>query len=1048
MSTWILTGLASLVILINALLGLRRGTVRSLVRLILLVASIPLAVWLTRLLSGQLEKVTVPLLNQMLAEAGTEMTDALTEATHALEALAAMLTAALSFTGTYLFVCLLTKLADKPLAKLLEKHVHVKLSSRLAGLLIGILAGAVMTIGMLSPFTGLLPMANSIVDLVGEPAAAVQTELNALTASPVRRTISTLGGDAIFSAVTTVNYKDEKVNLNDEAAAVTGLARGYVLLSQQPAAQWGEEQILQINEAADAFDGSHLTADLAASLLRDVSAAWKDGEPYMGIPVPSFGELLDPAIHSLLVAFASSTEDTVRTNVHTAAKVLGAMIRHDVFDKLQSNKDSTAPTEKNDLIVLTIFSDTDFTGSLVNALYEDRQLRVLIPEILNIGVRAVALSLGIPDTYEALYQDLLTQCTDAINGTAEQGDISRMVDLGDSLYDIFRDGGVSLSPSTATALAMGMIADLGGQSDITTEDIRSWFTDYAAAEAEAKAESPDPVAMTDTAPTLCPLDIFTQTPTLILLGNDDAQISYAGASAAAAYIAAMQNAPTPHQVITVCHGESDAQYRIVSMSDGTLRCFDAENEEVNLQALALGTVSAPVGGEFVAIRLQDGWELLSDPARIDSVQLRALGDALVGDLSPLPAGYVPHRSDAETIVQSNRLQNAQNVREDITDTASLLNAVRTAANHELANGTYSTGSVATMGAADTFKSDLPCLDSMLLSDIDRICDDMSAESAGSVADAISTLATYLDTNGVDQGALFNGLFSTEGAQTVSTLLNSLTQVSGDSTAATNTLLAGISSRGGDIGALRALLNEGSVDVSNVASELLTTSGALTALTDAANPEEQIDAIESILSTLTEDGARAIAAAATPTMLERVGVPHAHAQAFSSMVASAFTTLADAKHNGMTEEQFRREANALTSLFSTGIRVSNNGVSDRLFGQDGTLGKSASELMDTVLSSNVISDALIDMVGGSRGAYFSVAYPNPLGISGLSDADTAELQAAIRAAEQELQQLPPSNGELWTPQNNHVTRQDTARRILAFATLFGLEHTNPSANIAH
>ena len=108
MSTWILTGLASLIILINALLGLRRGTVRSLVRLILLLASIPLAIWLTRLLSGALEKITVPLLNQALANAGTEMTDALTEATHAIEALAAMLTAALSFTGTYLFVCLLT----------------------------------------------------------------------------------------------------------------------------------------------------------------------------------------------------------------------------------------------------------------------------------------------------------------------------------------------------------------------------------------------------------------------------------------------------------------------------------------------------------------------------------------------------------------------------------------------------------------------------------------------------------------------------------------------------------------------------------------------------------------------------------------------------------------------------------------------------------------------------------------------------------------------------------------------------------------------------
>ena len=132
MFTWIMTALVALFVLFNALLGLRRGTFRALVRFCLLLLSIPLAIWLTKLLCGSLEKFVTPLLNDALAQAGTEMTDAMASVVHAVDALAAMLCAALSFSGVYLFVSVLTKLADKPLAALLEKRVHLKISSRLA----------------------------------------------------------------------------------------------------------------------------------------------------------------------------------------------------------------------------------------------------------------------------------------------------------------------------------------------------------------------------------------------------------------------------------------------------------------------------------------------------------------------------------------------------------------------------------------------------------------------------------------------------------------------------------------------------------------------------------------------------------------------------------------------------------------------------------------------------------------------------------------------------------------------------------------------------
>ncbi len=1046
-TTTIITVLAALIVLVNALLGLRRGTFRSLVRLCLLLISIPVAIGLTRLLSGALDQLLVKVINDLLLSAGLEMTEGLAEASHAIDTLIVMLCAALSFTGTYLFVGLLTKLADKPLAALMEKHIKLPASSRLIGSLLGVAAGLVLVITTICPLTSMLPLANGVAGLIeGEAAAPIRAELATAATSPTQRVISAMGGDAIFGAVTTVTYKDEKVNLRREAEALTDLIEGYVLLSREPSTQWGEEQIRQLNQAADAFDESRVSADLVAAVLCDVGSAWESGNTYMGIPAPSMGELLDPSMQTLFAILADSTGATIRQNIHTAAGVLSAMIEYDVFETMQQQNDSTnaapgttAADKMTNLTILTVFSDADFTTRVVNTLYHDAQLRVLIPEVLNLGVRAVALSLGVPDSQSALYHQLIADCRDAFNQTAGQSDVQRMVGMGDRLYDVLRAGGVEVSPSTATALAMGMVADLGAAERVTDEDIRTWFASYAKGEASLTT-----VASTASNSFLCPLGTADATPALLPL-DTVTTVELAGALAAAEYVAATQAAPAPYQIVTVRRDADDAVYWIVSMSDGSLRSFDADGEQVDLGALRVGTLSALDGGEFVAIRCQDGWQMESGPSRIDSQQLSILSSQLLDNLSPLPEGYTPHRTGTTATLHSDRLQNAQNVPTDITDTDTLLDALHIAANHELANGSYTTGSLGTMTDAEQFRSTLPSLDTMLLRDVRAISDGMSESSAESVGDALASLATYLGNSTADPSTLLDGLFTSEGAGTVSALLHSLTELSGDRTAAMNTLLAGVNYTGGDVSALRALLEQEHVVISDVAEHLLTTSGALSALSDADNAEDKIAALQSILSNLTEDGALAIAAAVSPSMLTQIGLPQAHSHSFSSLISSAFRTLAEAKKNGMTDEQFHREAQAVSALFSMSTQIRKN-TGGRLFGADGALGMEAQELLDTILSSNIVSDALIDMVGGSSGAYFSIAHANPLSLGELIDEDRDSLLSAIARAEQSLSQLPPSNGELWTPQNNQVTRQDTARRISAFAALFGIEYMCEHVNI--
>ncbi|MBQ7336859.1 MAG: CvpA family protein [Clostridia bacterium] len=1038
MISLIITALVVLIVLANALLGLRRGTFRSVVRLCMLLVSIPLAVWLTRLLGGALGKLISPMILNILQNAGAEITDALTELTHAIGALASMVAAAAIFTGVYLFVALLTKLADKPLAALLDKKFKPKVSSRLMGTLLGSVGGIVLAVAVLCPVTGLLPVASSVVALTDQESTPLGTELQDAADSPVRVVLSALGGDVVFSALTTVEYEEERVDLKTETTALTDLISGYVLLSEKQSTAWGTEEAEQLDRAADAFDASRITADFAAAVLSDLSLAWSRGASYMGMEMPSMGELLDPSMVTLFEALSDSTGNSIRQNVHTVSDVIGAMIQYDVFRTAENSAADAALDEQTNLTVLTLFSDAAFTGSVVEALYHDEQLRVLIPEILNLGVRAVAFSLGVPDSYPTLYYNMMESCSDAFNQTAAQNDVNRMVTLGDALHTILNESGVNVSPSTAMAMAMGMIADYGDRSSVTADDITAWFASYAGSAAIAADQ-----ISTRKNSSVQPLGAAEGSPSLILLVDTAPAAPMAGAQAAAEYISTLQNAPTPYQIVTFFNTETDDICTVVSMSDGSLRAFDSDGQALDLDALDIGTLGALVGGELAAIRCKAPWEIATAPRRIDPTQLSALSSQLLAATSPLPDGYVP--TGSVSAISSSSLQNAQNIPADITDLDSLLCALSTAANHELVRGTYSTGSVNTMTDADSFVSSLPCLNTMTLSDVGAICEGMSEESAGSVGTALASLATYLSADGA-QADPIGSLFGSEGADAVSALLDSLTLLSGDNTAAINTLLAGTGYCGGDISALRTLLEKDDLSVSSVANQLLTTSGVFSTLTTATDPEAQIDAVERVLSNLDEQGARAIAAAITPSMLETFGLPHTLSSSFSSMIRSAFETLADAKKNGMTDEQFRREADALSALFAMGTNIANSDRSGTLFGADGLLGKDAATLLDTILNSNIISGALIDMVGGTGGAHFTVANVNPMTLSTISDSDREQLLAAIARAEQTLTQLPASNGELWTPQNNQITQQDTARRLISFAALFGLEYTSDYANI--
>jgi hypothetical protein len=155
-------------------------------------------------------------------------------------------------------------------------------------------------------------------------------------------------------------------------------------------------------------------------------------------------------------------------------------------------------------------------------------------------------------------------------------------------------------------------------------------------------------------------------------------------------------------------------------------------------------------------------------------------------------------------------------------------------------------------------------------------------------------------------------------------------------------------------------------------------------------EEKIEASQKLLNSITPESAEMLGSMMTPAMLESIGVSSENSEAISSTVSSLLENMANYE-TGESSGDASREAEAVNTILDIALNgASADGALFNGDGGDGALGASAEELVDLVMSSEVISGTLEEVV--NQNGYSD----NPMGIPELSEADSAQLSAAIEA----------------------------------------------------
>ncbi|MBQ7334881.1 MAG: hypothetical protein IJW92_00185 [Clostridia bacterium] len=286
-----------------------------------------------------------------------------------------------------------------------------------------------------------------------------------------------VGVSGVSDSLTSFDVNGNTAHLKNELSSVADLGFNVFRLTQTELTSYGVTEADIILEIADSFDSSEMLPAIAGELLYNATDAWLNGEDFIGIPVETlyfeetgmFNDFMNRLI--LVLHTDSQSSDALCADMDTVAQMLATLIRSDILSNLD---------DQNALIAQ--LSQEGLVNSLVTTLGNNNTMKVLIPEVTNIGVRAIATTLGIKEDAGAVYAEFLDTVAADLNSVKGMTSTEQVTAVSSSLSTAFNEAGMVIDKEVidfySTAIVKSVI-EPSGDADITPESVQGFFAVYA-----------------------------------------------------------------------------------------------------------------------------------------------------------------------------------------------------------------------------------------------------------------------------------------------------------------------------------------------------------------------------------------------------------------------------------------------------------------------------------------------------------------------------------------------------------------------------------------
>ena len=215
--------------------------------------------------------------------------------------------------------------------------------------------------------------------------------------------------------------------------------------------------------AAD-INRSPMLSVLCSGVLNTASNHWLAGQTFLGVAAPSLGENGDLILYAFLEVFSTSTRENLGEDLDFFADVFGVLIDQELLTAIKSAEDEEAMAE--------LIADGELLTEVQQLLKTHPRMNPVGVALVDVGMRAVLKSIGLPEDVLASHGELIGEMSEALKnvGTTPEGAIDKEA-LSEDLGEVFASYGVEVSEAS-TQLVAEAVADA-----FTPEELQSLTVD-------------------------------------------------------------------------------------------------------------------------------------------------------------------------------------------------------------------------------------------------------------------------------------------------------------------------------------------------------------------------------------------------------------------------------------------------------------------------------------------------------------------------------------------------------------------------------------------
>ena len=277
----------------------------------------------------------------------------------------------------------------------------------------------------------------------------------------------TFGGDAILDELTSFPLKDETVYVKDEFGAVVGLVGKVVPLAKAGAPnEYGEEEADALVSIVDSLGESKFLMAIASEAVYYFTEDMVNGEKDMPM---ADNEMFGDLITRMITIVHNDSKDTTlfAADLKTVAEMVGELVKGGVLSNME---DTDALMEE--------LAGGSTIKNVILALGKNSSMKVLIPEVTNIGIEAIASAVEVKADANTAYNELLETIAADLNSVKNLDDATKASELSAKLADAFDHAGLDVDKETVDLYATAMILEIASMRDDATviaSDVQAFF---------------------------------------------------------------------------------------------------------------------------------------------------------------------------------------------------------------------------------------------------------------------------------------------------------------------------------------------------------------------------------------------------------------------------------------------------------------------------------------------------------------------------------------------------------------------------------------------